>query len=137
MTVSNGAPARFSPQETLARFRQVASRMSTPPAPRDSRIVEGVVHGEDIRQPLGFTRSYPRGGRVRALRLQAQTPGSFGGAQEHVAPLRLTAVDAGVSIGDGLEVSGSALSLLLSVFGRRVELRNLGGPGVGARAEAI
>jgi hypothetical protein len=26
----------------------------------DSRLVEEVVHGEDIRRPLGLTRSYPR-----------------------------------------------------------------------------
>jgi uncharacterized protein (TIGR03083 family) len=125
------------PQETLARFRQVAARMSTPPAPHDSRLVEEVVHGEDIRQPLGLTRSYPREAVVRALCLQARTPGSFGGAKELVAPLRLTAVDADVSIGDGLEVSGPALSLLLSISGRRVALSNLGGAGVGALAEAI
>ncbi len=125
-----------SPQETLARFRQVASRTSTPPAPLDSRIVEEVVHGEDIRRPLGLARSYPREAVVRALRLQTNTPASFGGAKELVAPLRLTAVDADVSIGVGLEVSGPALSLLLAVSGRRAALNDLDGPGIGALAEA-
>ncbi len=125
-----------SPQETLARFRQVASRTSTPPAPLDSRIVEEVVHGEDIRRPLGLTRSYPREAVVRALRLQAHTPASFGGAKELVARLRLTAVDADVSIGDGPEVNGSTLSLLLAVSGRRVALNDLDGPGVDPLAEA-
>jgi uncharacterized protein (TIGR03083 family) len=48
-----------SPQETLQRLRQVASRRSTPPAPLDNRLVEELVHGEDIRRPLGLTRSYP------------------------------------------------------------------------------
>jgi hypothetical protein len=38
---------------TLERLRQVASRTSTPPAPLDIRIVEEVVHGEDIRRALG------------------------------------------------------------------------------------
>lgn len=42
---------RSTPQETLERFRQVASRTSTPPAPLDSRLVEEIVHGEDIRRP--------------------------------------------------------------------------------------
>ena len=45
-----------SPEETLTRLRQVASRTSTPPAPLDSRRVEAVVHGEDIRRPSGLTR---------------------------------------------------------------------------------
>ena len=41
-----------SPHETLERLRQVASRRSTPPAPVDSRLVEEIVHGEDIRRPV-------------------------------------------------------------------------------------
>ncbi|MFB6769222.1 maleylpyruvate isomerase family mycothiol-dependent enzyme [Streptomyces sp. NPDC056337] len=118
-----------SPQETLQRLRQVASRRSTPPAPLDSRLVEQVVHGEDIRRPLGITRSYPPEAVVRSLRLQARTPASFGGAKELTAAIRLTAVDADLSIGDGPEVRGPALSLLLAVCGRRVALEELDGPG--------
>lgn len=121
-----------SPGETLARLRQVATRTSIPPAPLDSRLVEEIVHGEDIRRPLGLTRRYPRDAVVRALRLQARTPVSFGGAKELVVPLRLTATDAEVSIGDGPEVTGPALSLLLAVMGRGVALDDLGGRGVGA-----
>jgi len=126
-----------SPHETLERLVQVASRRSTPPAPLDTRLVEAVVHGEDIRRPLGLTRSYPREAVVRSLRLQARTPASFGGAKELVARVRLTATDADVSIGDGPEVSGTALSLLLAVSGRRVALDDLHGPGVAALAAAI
>jgi uncharacterized protein (TIGR03083 family) len=121
-----------SPQETLERLRQVASRRSTPPAPLDSRLVEEVVHGEDIRRPLGLTRSYPEEAVVRSLRLQARTPASFGGAKELLNGVRLTAVDADVSIGDGPEVSGTALSLLLAVSGRRVAQDELDGLGVAA-----
>ncbi|MFC0454849.1 maleylpyruvate isomerase family mycothiol-dependent enzyme [Rhodococcus jostii] len=126
-----------SPQETLERLRQVASRTSTPPAPLDSRLVEEVVHGEDIRRPLGLTRSYPREAVVRALRLQTRTPASFGGAKELVAGVRLTAADDDVSIGDGPEVSGTALSLLLAASGRKVALGDLQGPGVAALAAAL
>ncbi|RZL81700.1 MAG: maleylpyruvate isomerase family mycothiol-dependent enzyme [Rhodococcus sp. (in: high G+C Gram-positive bacteria)] len=126
-----------SPQETLERLRQVASRTSTPPAPLDSRLVEEVVHGEDIRRPLGLSRSYPREAVVRSLRLQTRTPASFGGAKELVAGVRLTAEDDDISIGDGPEVSGTALSLLLVVSGRKVALGDLDGPGVAALAAAI
>ncbi|MGW8632800.1 maleylpyruvate isomerase family mycothiol-dependent enzyme [Streptomyces sp. NPDC055793] len=118
-----------SPQETLQRLRQVASRRSTPPAPLDSRLVEQVVHGEDIRRPLGISRSYPPEAVVRSLRLQARTPASFGGAKELTAGIRLTAVDADLSLGDGPEVRGPALTLLLAVCGRRVALEELDGPG--------
>jgi len=126
-----------SPQETLERLRQVATRRSTPPAPLDSRLVEEVVHGEDLRRPLGLTRSYPPEAVVRAVRLQARTPAAFGGAKELVARVRLTAVDDDVSIGDGPEVTGSTLSLLLVACGRRVALDDLHGPGLATLAAAI
>ncbi|MEU5893833.1 maleylpyruvate isomerase family mycothiol-dependent enzyme [Streptomyces sp. NPDC047461] len=119
-----------SPQETLDRLRRVASRRSTPPAPLDSRIVEEVVHGEDIRRPLGLAHSYPQEAVSRSLRLQARTPASFGGAKELTARVRLTAVDADLSIGSGPEVRGTALSLLLAISGRRVALDELDGPGI-------
>ncbi|MFE4691437.1 maleylpyruvate isomerase family mycothiol-dependent enzyme [Streptomyces sp. NPDC056749] len=126
-----------SPQETLERLRQAAARTSTPPAPLDSRLVEEIVHGEDIRRPLGIARSYPGDAVVRSLRLQVRTPASFGGAREIVAHTRLTASDADLSIGEGPEVSGPALSLLLAVSRRRVALDDLDGPGLAALAGAI
>ncbi|MEU5402209.1 maleylpyruvate isomerase family mycothiol-dependent enzyme [Streptomyces sp. NPDC005963] len=118
-----------SPRETLERLRQVASRKSSPPAPLDSRLVEEVVHGEDIRRPLGIAHAYAQEAVVRSLHLQTRTPASFGGAKELVTRVRLTAVDVDVSIGDGPDVSGTALSLLLSVSGRRIEPDELTGPG--------
>jgi uncharacterized protein (TIGR03083 family) len=125
-----------SPQETMERLRRVQSRRSTPPAPLDSRLVEEVVHGEDIRRPLGITHSYSEEAVLRSLRLQARTPGAFGGARELVSGVRLTATDADVSIGDGPDVTGPALSLLLAVSGRRVAFADLDGPGVPALAAA-
>jgi len=122
------------PQGTLQRLREVASLTSTPPAPLDSRLVEAVVHGEDIRRPLGLTRAYPQTAVVRSIRLQARTPAGLGGAKELVRRVRITAADADVSIGDGPEVSGPALSLLLAITGRSVALSDLDGPGVVALA---
>ncbi|MET8988818.1 maleylpyruvate isomerase family mycothiol-dependent enzyme [Nonomuraea wenchangensis] len=125
-----------SPQDTLERLRQVALRKTTPPAPLESRLVEELVHGEDIRRPLGLARSYPEQAVVRSLRLQARTPASFGGAKELTARVKLTASDVDLSIGDGPEVRGTALSLLLAVSGRRVALDELAGPGVAVLATA-
>ena len=56
-----------SPHDTLSRLREVATRTSTPPGSLDFRLVEEVVHGEDIRRPLGLVRSYPSEAVVRAL----------------------------------------------------------------------
>ncbi|MFI9016488.1 maleylpyruvate isomerase family mycothiol-dependent enzyme [Streptomyces griseus] len=123
-----------SPQETLERLRRVASRTTAPPAPLDTRLVEEVVHGEDIRRAVGLVRSYPLEAVVRALRLQARTPESFGGAKETLATVRLTATDADLSIGEGPDATGPVLSLLLAVSGRRQAVAELTGPGVGLLA---
>ena len=121
-----------TPHETLARLRQVASRTSTPPAPLDSRLVEEVVHGEDIRRPLGIKRDYPSEAVVRSLRYQVRTPVSLGGAKQRIATIRLQATDADLSIGDGPEVSGPTLALLMAISGRKAALGDLDGPGVAA-----
>jgi uncharacterized protein (TIGR03083 family) len=125
---------RATPRETLEQLRAVAPRTSAPPAPLDTRLVEEVVHGEDVRRPLGLTRAYPVKPVVRALRLQTRTPASFGGAKELVGRVRLVASDADVTIGDGPEVTGTALSLLLAVSGRPVGSGDLTGPGAGVLA---
>lgn len=119
-----------TPQETLERLRRAAPRKSTPPAPLDSRLVEEVVHGEDIRRPLGLSRTYPPEAVARSLRLQTRTPVSFGGAKELVARVRLTATDDDLTLGTGPAVTGPALTLLLAVSGRRSVLGELEGPGV-------
>jgi uncharacterized protein (TIGR03083 family) len=121
-----------TPREMLARLREVATRTSTPPAPLDSRLVEEVIHGEDIRRPLGIEREYPSEAVVRSLRYQARTPVFLGGAKQLVATVRLHAIDEGVSIGEGPEISGPALSLLLVISGRKAALADVTGPGVSA-----
>ncbi|CAL9395836.1 hypothetical protein SUDANB121_01361 [Nocardiopsis dassonvillei] len=117
------------PADTLRRLREVAPRTTAPPAPLDTRLVEEVVHGEDIRRPLGIVRAYPQEAVVRALRLQARTPVAYGGAKERVAGLRLEAAGGGAVLGDGPVVSGTALDLLLAASGRGAALDGLRGPG--------
>lgn len=119
-----------SPQDTLTRLREVATRTSAPPGSLDTRLVEEVVHGEDIRRPLGLVHAYPTDAVLRALRLQARTPARFGGAKELLTRVRLVPTDADLVLGDGPEVHGPALSLLLAISGRRVALDELDGPGV-------
>ncbi|GHB11572.1 maleylpyruvate isomerase family mycothiol-dependent enzyme [Streptomyces termitum] len=121
-----------TPDETLRRLEQVADRTSAPPGALDSRLVEEVVHGEDIRRPLGLTRAYPKEAVVRALRLQARTPAAFGGARELLARVRLDATDTALTLGAGPSVAGPALSLLLAVSGRRAARSDLAGPGLDA-----
>jgi uncharacterized protein (TIGR03083 family) len=126
-----------SPQDTLERLRQVAARTSGPPAPLDTRLVEEIVHGEDIRRAVGLTRTYPQEAVARSLRQQARMPASFGGAKELVTRVRLTATDLDLTVGEGREVKGSALALLLAMTGRRIALDDLVGPGVALLAAKV
>ncbi|WP_285036314.1 maleylpyruvate isomerase family mycothiol-dependent enzyme [Plantibacter sp. ME-Dv--P-095] len=106
------------PSETLAALGAAAELSRTPPANLATRLVEAIVHGEDIRRPLGLHPSYPTTAVVQALEYQLRTGVSMGGGKERGQGVRLVADDTGMSWGDGPEVRGSALDLLLAVSGR-------------------
>ncbi|MGW0161169.1 maleylpyruvate isomerase family mycothiol-dependent enzyme [Mycobacterium sp. NPDC003323] len=105
-------------EDTLDRLRRAAGRTTTPIAPLDTRIVEEVVHGEDIRRVLGITRVYPPEALARSISQQVRTSTRFGGAKELVAGTRLRATDIDFTIGDGREIRGTAIELLMAVSGR-------------------
>lgn len=119
------------PAYTLRRLREVADLIEAPPfVPLDVRLVEEVVHGEDVRRPLGLQHDYPVEAVVPALEHQVRTKVSIGGGRERVAGVRLQATDADVVIGDGPEVTGPLVSLLLAVSGRSAARADLAGPGL-------
>lgn len=126
-----------TPAETLDRLRAVARRRTTPPAPLDSRLVEEIVHGEDIRRPLGLRHDYPTETVERALAHQLRTSVGLGGGRQRAAGLRLVATDADWSHGEGDEISGPLVSLLMVVSGRGVALVDLNGPGLGRLEVAL
>lgn len=117
------------PHETLHAFREVADRTDTPPGPLATRLVEAYVHGEDIRRPLGINRDYPHQHVIAALEYTARTPAAFGGGKERVQGLRLSPVDGGRSVGEGPEVRGTPIVLLLAASGRPLDSHELTGPG--------
>lgn len=129
---ANGVAAErgATPADTLARLAAVVTETKTPPAPLDSRLVEEVVHGEDIRRPLGLRHQYAPEAVTRALGYQARTSVKVGGGKQRIAGVRLVATDADLAIGEGPEVRGPALSLLLVTSGRDVALADLTGPGL-------
>lgn len=108
--------------ELVQRLRARTSTTNHAAAPVPAMLGEVVVHGLDIRKPLGLpTRTTPE---AAAACLTLFTTTSFPvGGKARVRGLRLTATDAPWSAGDGPEVSGPADALLLAVTGRRA-----GGP---------
>lgn len=121
---------RQDPRDTLNAFREAAGLTRTPPANFATRLVEAIVHGEDIRRPLGIAGSYPEPAVVQALTYQLRTPVSFGGGRERAAGLRLIDRKTGASWGQGENIEADPLDLLLAVSGRRLGWENLKGSGV-------
>lgn len=119
-----------SPAETLDRLRAVLDRTVSPPAPPDSRLTEMIVHGEDIRRPLGATRVYPMEAVADALRLQVRTTAVFGGGKELTGGVTLVAEDTDLRLGSGPQVRGPILSLLLVASGRDIAADELSGEGL-------
>lgn len=120
---------RPDPRDTLATLAHVADLTRTPPANLATRLVEAVVHGEDLRRPLGLEGAYAHAAVVHALTYQLRTPVGFGGGRERAAGLRLVDTATGTAWGAGHDVVGDALDLLLAVSGRPVPHASLDGPG--------
>jgi uncharacterized protein (TIGR03083 family) len=113
-----------TPADTLARFEATANSVKHPPGPTDTVLGETIIHGEDIRRPLGIGHDYP----VEAVVAVADFfKGSnlLIGAKRRIEGLRLLATDAEWSHGTGPEVSGPVLSLVMAMTGRQAALGDL------------
>lgn len=119
------------PAATLAAFRAAQNATTCPPGPVDSWLGETIIHGEDIRRPLGIKREYPLEAVVRVLDFYKNS-NLIVGAKKRVAGVTLRATDADWSNGSGPDVSGPAMSLLMVMTGRSSALDDLSGPGVEA-----
>lgn len=120
---------KAEPRETLATLWRVAGLTRTPPANLHTRLVEAIVHGEDIRRPLAGEGTYPQWAVVRALAHQLRTSVRFGGGRERADGLTLIDATTRRAYGTGPEVEGSPVDLLLGASGRPVAASRLSGPG--------
>lgn len=118
-----------SAAETLSLFRATIGSRTSPPLPRLALLGEMVVHGEDIRRPLGLSRQYPTETLATLLRYYAGTD-QVVVAKRRVRGLRLEAVDTGVAVGHGDLVRGDTLALIMAMTGRGDYCADLSGPGV-------
>ncbi|TKV29607.1 maleylpyruvate isomerase family mycothiol-dependent enzyme [Arthrobacter sp. NamB2] len=117
-----------TPAETLQRFESTITSTRTPPGPFITRLIEIVVHGEDIRRPLGIEHAALPSKLREAVAYFAQD--RLSGGKKRLTGLELTATDEGFTLGSGQMIAGPALSLLLAASGRPAALHDLRGPGV-------
>ena len=118
-----------SPAETLARFTAEVSSSKHPPGPTDTWLGETIVHAEDIRRSLGIKHDYPTDAAVQVANFYKGS-NLIIGTKKRIAGLRLQATDAAWSHGDGPEVSGPIVSLVMAMAGRKTSDEDLSGDGV-------
>ena len=118
-----------TPEETMAVLRAHVEDTTAPPGPVDSWVGEIVVHGADIRRPLGLGHAPPTSTSVQAAEFYS-TSNLLIGAKKRIQGLRLVVTDVDWNTGTGPEVRGEILPLVVAMTGRVDALRNLSGPGV-------
>jgi hypothetical protein len=118
-----------SPAETYERFRNRIGSRTRPLLPVIAMLGEAVVHGEDIRRPLGIGRAYPIGTLTRLAGYYTRSDLVVAG-KARVRGLRLVATDGPFRTGEGPLVRGTTLALVMATVGRRAHLDSLDGDGV-------
>ena len=115
--------------DALARFRTVLGASTHPPGPLEAMVGEVVVHGEDIRRPLGIRHRYADDALTTAADFYRRS-NLLIGAKRRAEGLTLRADDVDWRAGSGPEVAGPLASIILAITGRRVGLDDLSGEGV-------
>jgi uncharacterized protein (TIGR03083 family) len=98
----------------------------------ETPLTETLLHGEDIRVPLGIADDRPAERWRGALDLVFSLKGRRGFRAKGVPAQRYVATDIEWAHGSGDEVRGPAAAIALTVSGRPVRLGELDGPGVAA-----
>lgn len=122
------ARADLTGQQIAARLRQRTTTTNKPPAPTAAMLGEVVVHGEDLRRPLGLASTVDASAANTCLDMYTKASFPVGG-KKRIGGLRLVSTDTGWSYGAGPEVRGPAMSLLLAMTGRPAGLDDLSGDG--------
>lgn len=120
-----------TPAQTLERFRGVVSSSTCPPGPVEMWLGEIVVHGGDVRRPLGLVRDVPVS-TLTPLAAFFAKQNSTVRSRTVSTGLRLEATDGSFTAGpdDGSVVSGPTLALVMAMAGRTTYCDDLTGPGV-------
>jgi uncharacterized protein (TIGR03083 family) len=120
---------QLPPAEIIDRLRATTSTTNRPPAPVVTMLGEVVVHGEDIRHPLGLHGDTSPEALLACLEMYKGANFPVG-TKKRIAGLRLVAPDVDWSHGTGPEVNGPAAPLLLAMTGRTGALDDLTGDGL-------
>jgi len=123
----------IGPDDLVRRLQARTTTTNHPPAPVVAMLGEIVAHGADIRRPLGLEHQ-PSEAALVAIGDTWKKTNLLIGSKRRIAGLRLRSTDIDWTTGDGPEVSGPMLSLLLSMSGRKGANADLAGDGLATLA---
>ena len=124
------AVARRTNDEIVHGLRANADRNFKPPGMGyEAPLTDVIVHGQDIRRPLGIHHAFDPEHLRRSLTF-------LSGKSQGFVPkgltdgIRFEATDFDWSGGDGAVARGTGEAILLTMTGRRIAVADLEGPGV-------
>jgi uncharacterized protein (TIGR03083 family) len=118
-----------TPAETLDRFRAIIDSTIAPSGHTPAYVGEVVVHTQDIRQPLGLSRTPDVDALTPVADFLARRDFAVA-SRTAVSGLQLRADDGPFATSTGPLVTGSTLALVMSMAGRALYIDQLDGPGV-------
>jgi uncharacterized protein (TIGR03083 family) len=121
--------AQLSQGEIIERLRARTTTTNGPGTPPAVMLGEIIVHGGDIRHPLGLAHESKPEAFVTCFELY-KGQGFPLGSKKRAEGLRLVATDLDWSHGEGPEVTGPAMPLMLAMTGRPAVLADLSGAGL-------
>ncbi|MCW2497564.1 maleylpyruvate isomerase family mycothiol-dependent enzyme [Jatrophihabitans sp.] len=125
--------------EIAATLRQRATSRFTPPGHGPTApLTDLLIHGQDVRRPLGISREFSELRLRAALDFLASPKARIGFVSpKKIAGLRFVATDLDWTAGDGATVEGPGEALLMAYTGRRAGLADLRGEGVATLRERL
>jgi uncharacterized protein (TIGR03083 family) len=120
--------AQLSESEIISRIRARTTTTNKPPAPAMAMLGEVVVHGTDIRQPLGIPDDTSMEAKLACLDMFKRSNFPVP-TKKTIEGLTLRATDTDWSWGSGPEIAGPALAILMAMTTRQ-PLASLSGDGV-------
>ncbi|GFG51424.1 hypothetical protein CQY20_29765 [Mycolicibacterium agri] len=105
----------LSPQQWMRA--SVGNRRHPPGTTAADRLMDILVHGQDIAIPLGIERTMPIPAAVVAAN-RLWTMGSALNARKRFPKTRFVATDADFSVGEGAEIRGRIQDIVMTLSGR-------------------
>ena len=118
-----------SPKELVELFRSRVDTRTGPPGPAMTMLGEVLIHGEDVFRALGRYRDHPAEHLVAVADFYKNNT-VIVNVRKRIEGLSLRAADTDWSTGEGPEVTGTTVALIMAMTGRSAAHDDLTGEGV-------